>query len=339
MNQILCISILAFFLFATRDQAIANSGIINVYNGENLQEVIDNSPSGSVFYLHAGNYGNITLTKKVTILSKGYFLTPENAGSPAHAVVGTITFDSGSEQSMISGFQCGVVSINVSNVIVQRCYTGDIIIGRTGRADNAIVKQNYGGCAIYIGNGTDFVIKSNIICAGVVQNPDSWTFGYYVQSCSNCFGIIENNTFDNDISGNDRYGWDYRNTVRNNIIPGFYGNGWNAETQVNFKYNIWGGDNVTNYHSSNIPNIDKNTLFVGWPTNTGLAPDARNQLALNSPARGAGVGSTDAGAFGGDDPYVLSGIPDIPSIYYLSLQPSVPQSGTLQVQIKAKTNN
>lgn len=85
---------------------------------------------------------------------------------------------------------------------------------------------------------------------------------------------------------------------------------------------------------------DLTNLYVGWPNNpSGLVLDARNQLAPNSPAKGAGEGGTDAGAFSGDDPYVLSGTPEIPSIYHLQVPATVSQGGTLQVQIKAKTNN
>jgi hypothetical protein len=62
-------------------------------------------------------------------------------------------------------------------------------------------------------------------------------------------------------------------------------------------------------------------------------------LASNSPAKGSGENGTDAGAFGGDEPYILSGIPSIPSIYQLTVPANVPQGGTLNVQIKAKTNN
>ena len=41
-------------------------------------------------------------------------------------------------------------------------------------------------------------------------------------------------------------------------------------------------------------------------------------LKPNSPAKGAGSGGTDIGMFGGVNPYVLSGIPSVPTFYQLT---------------------
>ncbi len=113
----------------------------------------------------------------------------------------------------------------------------------------------------------------------------------------------------------------------------------NAYPTTDFNGNVF-TQNFTNLPSSNTINANPDALFVGYPTNTNnLAPDARAQLAPNSVAKTAGVGGTEAGAFGGDMPYVLSGIPTVPNIYQLTVPIQVPQNGTLNIQIKAKTNN
>ena len=67
--------------------------------------------------------------------------------------------------------------------------------------------------------------------------------------------------------------------------------------------------------------------------------DGQWQLALGSPGIGAGIGGVDVGAFGGPNPYVLSGIPNLPAIYHF-VAPAIgsTQSG-LQVELKAKGNN
>ena len=82
-------------------------------------------------------------------------------------------------------------------------------------------------------------------------------------------------------------------------------------------------------------------LFVGWPTQTGttITQDARSQLKAGAVALTAGEAGTQAGAFGGDDPYVLSGIPFIPTITQLTVPATVTQNGTLNVTVKAQTNN
>ena len=68
------------------------------------------------------------------------------------------------------------------------------------------------------------------------------------------------------------------------------------------------------------------------------SPDGKYEL-LDDPANlalAAGVWGDECGIFGGSNPYILSGIPPIPSIYEL-IVPAV--GNTLQIRIKARTNN
>jgi len=59
----------------------------------------------------------------------------------------------------------------------------------------------------------------------------------------------------------------------------------------------------------------------------------------NGAAAGYAIDKTDCGAFGGTTPYVLSGIPAIPNIYFLQLTPNATQAGGLKMTIRAKANN
>jgi hypothetical protein len=72
--------------------------------------------------------------------------------------------------------------------------------------------------------------------------------------------------------------------------------------------------------------------------------DAAWKLKAGSPAIGAGYGSTpsnpvDAGMYGGYTPYVLSGLPPVPSIYYFANQPVGSSNDPIDVTIKVKSNN
>jgi hypothetical protein len=89
---------------------------------------------------------------------------------------------------------------------------------------------------------------------------------------------------------------------------------------------VYGSNNIV---SNNV--TDNGQVFVG----TG-STDGQWQLKPGSPAIGAGVGGVDCGMFGGDSPYVLSGIPSIPTIYFFN----APLEGgnQLPVQIKIKSN-
>lgn len=67
--------------------------------------------------------------------------------------------------------------------------------------------------------------------------------------------------------------------------------------------------------------------------------DGKWQLSASSIFKGVGFGGADCGIFGGAEPYVLSGIPPIPTIYSLTA-PAVGEKNTgLPIQIKVKSNN
>ena len=88
--------------------------------------------------------------------------------------------------------------------------------------------------------------------------------------------------------------------------------------------------------NGNQSNVDMSTVFVGAGEGS---TDGQWQLAENSPAIGAGLGGVDLGAFGGPTPYVLSGLPSMPAIYFLNAPISGSTNSGLQVQLKAKGHN
>lgn len=95
--------------------------------------------------------------------------------------------------------------------------------------------------------------------------------------------------------------------------------------------------NSTQFGSSNgnQQNVNMNNVFVGI---TGNSIDGQWQLKTGSPAIGAGFNGVDCGMFGGDFPYILSGLPPIPAIYY-HIQTIDNINHILNVTIKAKSHN
>jgi hypothetical protein len=80
-------------------------------------------------------------------------------------------------------------------------------------------------------------------------------------------------------------------------------------------------------------------LSIFDQTFAGIHPELQFSLSETSPARNAATDGGDIGIFGGPDPYVLSGMPDIPSIFQLSVDPA--GNGTTQslgVNLKAKSH-
>lgn len=331
----------------------------------NLQTELNNAVDGDIFMVEAGNYGNIDVSKKVTLIGPGYANTQTT--SLGAALLGDIHFKASAAGSWMVGMQTGHVSVSANNIAILRNYTKTIRLGVneansdwSGVANNVIVKQNIAERLEILahtspGQVSNFSVKNNLF---------SW--GFHLEGVIN--GEIINNTFDYNLSGEENpAGTGFRQSYisqepfhnyssncgklnivfKNNIMSniGTFDGAWcpiiNYPTDV-FKNNIL--QTNSSVPSINIPGnttiTDLSTLYLGYPNNPNdLVFDARNQLAPNSPAKGAGEGGTDCGAFGGDEPYILSGVPFVPSITTLIVPQTTSQNGTLNIQIKAKTNN
>jgi hypothetical protein len=340
------IVLLCFIVIASFGQTT-----IRVTSGQNLQTLINANPEGTVFMVEAGVLKtDLNITKRTTIIGTGYFLNFTNSASTGEVEFNNISLNPGSDGSYITGIKCGWLDVASSNNIIQRCYIStNVHIGFNratnlwnGTANNVMFLQNYATRLHIInqngvGSATNFVVKGNI-----------FTNAFHLEG--NLSGEISNNTF---YQSTDQTYASFQSSIggqtckilpiifRNNIMMRIAQNTCqiNAYPTTDFNGNVF-TQNFTNLPSSNTINANPDALFLGYPNNpNNLALDARAQLSANSVAKTAGVGGTEAGAFGGDMPYVLSGIPTVPNIYQLTVPIQVPQNGTLNVQIKAKTNN
>ena len=354
---------LLIFIFLIQTVSIYAQTTIRVTNGQNLQTLIDAYPAGTIFMVEGGIVNsNLDIDKKVSIIGTGYFLNATTQATPGVAQVSHIRLKPGSDGSFITGLQCLSINISANNILIQRCYaTEPIRLGYTGlgsggvwtgTANNCVILQNYSSRLEIVNqnapnsSANNFVVKNNIF----------FRYGFHLEG--NLSGEISNNTFMPGVATNEDY-HSFQSSLnasyefqwvckilpiifRNNIMPrvNVRNCSINSYPSTDFNGNVF-TQNFTNLLSSNTINANPDDLFLGYPTNSNnaLSPDARAQLATNSPAKGVGVGGTDAGAFGGDTPYVLNGIPNVPNIYSLTVPLQVPQNGTLNVQIKAKTNN
>ena len=93
-------------------------------------------------------------------------------------------------------------------------------------------------------------------------------------------------------------------------------------------YNCICNEDQCGTENGNQANVDMIAVFV--PSGT---TDGQWQLRNGSPAIGAGLGGVDCGMFGGTDPYVLSGIPDIPMITSLYVPSRANPTDGLDVKI------
>jgi hypothetical protein len=314
--------------FTTAQTAI-NSG--TVVNGDTVHI----EPSGTT-------YGPIALTKRLVIIGNGYLLGSiainANPGLQANTAVSRITsnlvvYASGSG-SVIMGLTIDNVYIGwdavTSNVIFKRNHC-ETVQTYSGGTNNVMISQNYinsfmGGTA---GSHTNLIITNNIV-------------GAYVQFDANDNGLFANNIFcTNQGSWLQLTGFTVRNNIRVQAQPGT--SLTNCIVQNNMDCT---GGSIFGNTEGNLANIDMGNVFMGWPTIGPNSTDGRLALKNGSLAAGAGYNGADMGAILNAsnnnnnlaDTYVLSGIPNVPSVFKLDAPVTV-NTSTMNVTVSTRTNN
>ena len=280
-----------------------------------------NVQPGDTLYVSGSpnTYGDITVNKKLIIIGTGYFLD-ENLNLQANrnsAKIGGLTFTTNANGSVIIGLKILTdnLLIQTSDITIKRCYINGSdsysMIDIKENTKNIYMSQNYiwniySGDVIHIlGNTSNIVISNNFICAG---NGTS-TSDYAIRSISSGTNLL--------ITQNVIYGKMelYNAVVFNNVHRA----GTITGSANDIHHNI---DSAT----------DMSTVFIGTGTS-----DSKWQIKTGGPADGTGFDSQDIGMFGGSNPYVLSGIPPIPSIYYLEAPAVVDDN--FQVEVKIRSND
>ena len=333
-------SILVLILIAALiPQAIAKKWTVDSNPGNNadfatLQAAHDGAADGDTLYVRGSgtSYGILVLTKKLIIFGPGYFLTenPNTQANGTTASTGTITFATGSDGSLFTGFTVKAnVVIRISNVIFKRNFVdlegsgaAGVIVGIS--ASNVTIAQNYiittttgnTNASLVLGGSNSIVTNNYIECTSPCRVIGKQT--PIVTSSSN----IQNNV----IFGNvNIVNADFKNNI---LIAGTYFSPSTTTTN-----NIGNGTQFDTA-DGNQENVTMTTVFDG----TG-STDGQWQLAVSSPAIGAGIGGIDVGMYGGTDPYVLSGIPHIPNIYQFDGPTTGSTTAGLPITLKVKSNN
>lgn len=281
---------------------------------------------GDTIYIEpsATLYNSATLQKRLVIIGAGYFLA-ENTGlqfSTNDSRISSFTIDSLASGSSFYGIRSNQIfcNSNADDITFSRCYLSFSVNSSfvNSRMSNWVINKSY-------------VVQFSFGNTSYVFEDLRFTNCFMAQSFNlansiNC--LVRNNLFLNSATMNNCY-------VANNIFATLF---TPAFTNCTVKYNISTGNNLPAGNNNQV-NIPQASLF----TLTG-STDGRYQLLSGSPAIGAGEpinGETpDCGPFGTADPYRLSGIPAIPSIYELQAPPAVPASATsMLVTISTRSNN
>ncbi len=246
------------------------------------------------------SYGEVVLEKAVTLQGEGYFLdvnTPSNEGYEASCVYSIKVKSPNVKISSLYVSQD--VLIYTDKVVVTRCNLRGVEL----RGDFATGKIPCSDC----------IIHQNYIRSGIVSKsyPDK---AHEIQ--------ISNNIFNS--SGTDEIYNLTNSTISRNTFFRQYG----AITSVKnstVEYNINGTLNMGGSDSSTL----RNNVTIDIP-----ASSFNTDKELNNAVQTSGV---NAGAFSGDDPYVLSGMPRGVRVTDLDMPQSVEQGSDLQITVKVAT--
>ncbi len=281
---------------------------------------------GDTLYVEgsAVSYGTVSLNKRLVIIGPGYFLSGPNGNAGLQfntntANVSVLGIDSLASGSTIIGMDGSIyLNYNVDNITVQRSYV-KLEMGTfyaNSRIENLVINKCYTSINL---SGASLVNPQVTNC--IIY---SW---FAFPAIAN--GLIRNNTVLTSSNLSNSY-------VSNNL---FHSNINQTFTNCSVKYNIAEIAGRLPAGNNNQSGFDFSVLVAG-----GSSSDGYYAIPPGSPLLGAGEplnGVTPAvGAFGTDDPYRLSGIPAIPSIYSLTVPSSVPAAATsMTVTVSTRSNN
>ena len=326
----------------------------------NLQNAIDSVSSGDTIYVEQSpfSYGSANISKKVILIGGGYWLS-ENDSTSAYkenSVAWGLVFNPGSEGSVVMGMYLfrqyaynegfSVVTINADNITLRKNYIfGECIWGGQwcggekiqikilGQRSGILLEQNWINAfssqhAIYLETATNVVIRNNFIrCYDPGNNQPYY---YAIEQINGSVNFVIKN---NVIWGNIKT---YNALHINNILlVGSFTNGTSGLTANNLC-------NGTQYPASNNNklNVEMSTVFADYDKYI----DNGYFIIAGSPAKNAGYNGGDCGAFSSDfggNPYILSGMPNIPAIFDINFNNTIFPSDfeTLDINIKAKSHN
>jgi hypothetical protein len=302
---------------------LVNNPAAKIYS--NLQDAHDAAYNGDTLMIEGSpdSYNDLTCIKRLIIKGPGYYLD-ENPGISANKLsskVSSVIFNVGSEGSLIMGVQITYnLNISADNITIRRCTLGTNEY--IGNNENITISECiflYDSYNTYFSGAivTNLVVTNNIIAQPV-----------YIQGGST--GVFLNNVFSAE-SITIPTGFDMKNnilftTAKDNVkLPLL------PDPDVCYNISISDHFGTANHNQAN---VSESALFLGALTES---TDGNWQLKEGSPAIGAGEGGINCGAFGGPQPYILSGVPAGPVIYELNVSSYSTNDNKLPVTIKVKS--
>lgn len=334
-KSIFLLSFLASFLSEATIWKVNNQTSVSfasIQSAINSASVVD----GDTLYIEGSSalYDGFTLDKRLVIIGPGYFLTenPETGVNATPVLIDNdALFQSGSEGSQLMGVR---FSFNTFNDPAPELYTNNITIRKCYLPFGIKVATSIQGLNVlqnYFDNNQDYdaftlntfndplvygtVFMNNIVNADFENDNTSSTLS---------FAAVENNLFLEDVNVST-------STYRNNIwLP-----------QVSSNISVSAGVREFNLTLTvDLGTENNNQIITGSSDlySTDGSTDGKWQIKSDSEFLTAGKEGTEPGPFGGNNPYELSGVPNIPIIYELTTTGIATDSEGLPVTIKVKAN-
>lgn len=315
-----------------------NVGVIADYT--DLPAAVTAAAAGDTIMVEASAaiYSPPTLTKKLVIIGTGYYLTetspaianPKTQANTNVSNIGSPYLNAGCAGSVIEGCTMSAIYLNENNITIERnIITNYVYAGYAANSvsNNDTIRQNeiYGLVA-----GNNSGKAGNLLVYNNIFNGPPLQFSTNLNNISGYF--INNDCFNGGAFSCSNF--TFQNNIFNSANFGIY------LSSNSFFNNITNNTGLPTGNGNQL-SVDLSTVFVGYSSGTGFSSDGRYKLKSGSPAIGAGSLNSvtvDCGAFGGPAPYVLSGMPSIPSIYVLTVPSSVPSGATnMNITISSTT--
>lgn len=357
--------------FAQKTYSVSNiPGVATDYTS--LQGAIDSIPPGSTLLVFpsAKSYGIVSVAKKITIYGTGFLLdqneAPFTAPNQYGVVLDAINFKSGSDHSFIEGIQIIDVSASggyprieldsVNNVTISRCS-----FYMQGFGPNLVYTKNTYNCNF---NGCYFVLRQpsagfdasggglyresgtgsqNLYFTNnIIENRGLLSIGLsmnHLVSTENLGNVyFDHNTFVVSLGGSDFSNYTYTNNIFYDTYPQLVAVPQSVRMLGAAFNNITNSPALFKGGSGNFLNANGDEIFA-YSTFGFHSFDQKWAVQDTSFAKHFAADGGEVGAFGGKKSYVLSGIPNLPEIYAITVSGDTTARGHVLVRIKARASN
>lgn len=320
---------------------VVQNGSAKVY--KTMADAYANSVKGDTIYLPGGSFTMPNVEKKLVLIGVGYH--PDSTVSTFYTRINNaVVILPDADSSVIKGIHFasnlsfGSDKDDATSYIISRCrINGSLVLKQetaTERNIDALVSECIIDGNIDARKAGNIIIEKTII-RGLAQNFRSSLFnrcfftlgGYdYWGGYTYAFTGTQNCQVKNSIFNYNRYtNWviDFSENMNNNFI-----------------YNLFVGTisfpSGTNSGMNNITGADLANVFVHIEGNVydfNYRHDFR--LKTGSPAIGSGTNGTDIGLYGGNTPFKVGGLPQVPHIRQVEIGDEA-NDGLLPVKITVK---